>query len=94
MSNVSAHTVEVVCSGKGSLGELRDRWKMPYFSVLGKEFQPFGLDLFLCASPGHGYFQNPKGFTHVPEWTPKAADGSDSLLQRQYLVIPSQAQYG
>lgn len=29
MSNVSAHTVEVVCSGKGSLGELRDRWKMP-----------------------------------------------------------------
>ena len=47
MSNVSAHTVEVVCSGKGSLGELRDRWKMPYLSVLGKEFQPFGLDLFI-----------------------------------------------
>ena len=81
-SNVSAHTVEVVCSGEGSLGELRDRWKMPYLSVLGKEFQPFGLDLFLCASPGHGYLQNPKRFTCVPEWTPKAADASDSLLQR------------
>lgn len=61
-------------------------------SVLGKEFQPFGLDLFLCASPGHGYFQDPKSFTCVPEWTPKAADASGSLAEA-LAGYPSQAQY-
>lgn len=89
----SVHTLLVVCSGKGLWGNLETGGRC-LLSVQERNSNHLGwiCFCFLCASPGYGYFQNPKGFTSVPEWTPKAADGSDSLAEA-LAGYPFQAQY-